>query len=67
MTMNKKKLAAATAAVFTYIKTEEETASLAVPDRVQVSGMEVKPNVWGSCGRSDLMQIRNMMQMRVFK
>ena len=77
MTTDKKKIAAAMAAVFTYIKTEEEAACFAAQNGenqltaalsgIQASGMGVKPNVWGSCGRTDLMQIRTMMQMRAFK
>ncbi|HKK90427.1 MAG TPA: hypothetical protein VJ936_03450 [Desulfobacteraceae bacterium] len=74
MTMERKKLAAVTAAVFTYIKTEEEAACFAaqaghgLPGAdEQPAGRPPAPNVWGSCGRSDLMQIRTMMQMRAFK
>ncbi|MFO7749787.1 MAG: hypothetical protein R6V54_06800 [Desulfobacteraceae bacterium] len=74
MTMERKKRAAVTAAVFTYIKTEEEAACFAAQagdglpgEEQEPAGKTPAPNIWGSCGRSDLMQIRTMMQMRAFK
>ncbi len=75
MTMDNKKLAAATAAVFTYIKTQEEAAYFASANYAQeevvqeASGQmntDSCPNVWGSTGRSSQMQLRSMIQMRVF-
>jgi hypothetical protein len=72
--MENKKLAAATAAVFTYIKTQEEAAfyaagaGLAVEEAVAaIPGPQVQFNAWGTAGRSDQMQGRFLMQTRVFK
>ena len=74
--MDKKKLAAATAAVFTYIKTQEEAAFYAsggapmeaVSDVPQTpSPAPVMFNAWGTAGRSDQMQGRFLMQTRVFR
>jgi len=61
-------MAAATAAVVTYIKTQEEAASPA-PPRFEGAGpiAAVRLNAWGMAGRSDQMQGRSMMQMGVFK
>ncbi len=67
----KKKMAAAIAAVTAYIKTEEEALSL------QAAGMgEGAPakapapagptNLWGLSGRQTLMQMGNMMQLKAF-
>ncbi len=75
--MDKKKLAAATAAVFTYIKTQEEAAFFAsaggpAPETAAVvpdggSGPRMIFNTWGTAGRSDQMQGRFLMQTRVFR
>ena len=73
--MDNKKLAAATAAVFTYIKTQEEAAyfAAAVPapeEAVGASpalGPQTPFNVWGTAGRNDQMQGRFLMQTRVFR
>ena len=74
--MDKKKLSAAMAAVFAYIKTSEEAAAfqgppvlepvsqLAVQQSVQVMQ---EPNIWGISGRGTQMQANSMMQMRMFK
>ncbi len=78
MTMNKKKLAAMSAAVFTYIKTEEETAytaALSNQDQAKQNqgiatgqaGTAARLNIWGSAGRQNQMQMHSMIQMRVFK
>ncbi|MCF6247137.1 MAG: hypothetical protein L3J69_07225 [Desulfobacula sp.] len=71
--MDKKKLAAAISAVFTYIKTSEEAAAFAshaaiVPDTAVLGLQVVQPaNVWGITGRSNQMQASTMMQLRMFK
>ncbi|MCP4116539.1 MAG: hypothetical protein GY737_14225 [Desulfobacteraceae bacterium] len=68
--MDRKKMAAATAAVVTYIKTQEEAGCLASgQDPSQGAAPLPAPgfNHWGMAGRSDHMQGRTMMQMRVFK
>ena len=72
----KKKLAAAVAAVFTYIKTQEEAASMAQAQGPGIAEPAVvapqvidfpKPNLWGQSGRQNQMQLRSMMQLRMFK
>lgn len=73
--MENKKLAAATAAVFTYIKTQEEAAFYAATAGPAMEEAEIKVapiaqvqfNAWGSAGRNDQMQGRFLMQTRVFK
>ncbi len=78
MTMDKKKFAAMSAAVFTYIKTEEEAAyaaALSNQDQVnqnqgiaaEQAGTAARFNIWGSAGRENQMQLHSMIQMRVFK
>jgi hypothetical protein len=76
--MNKKKLAAAVSAVTAYIKTEEEAAmyhamtapaetASPVPGNQPVLLNFSKPNTWGMIGRMSQMQVRSMMQLRMFK
>ncbi|MBF0209542.1 MAG: hypothetical protein HQK68_01525 [Desulfamplus sp.] len=70
--MDKKKLAAITAAVFTYIKTKEATevepSSLPqVCDPDFGKNQQNYPNIWGLAGRTSQMNMRSMMQMRAFK
>ncbi len=71
--MEKKKLTAAMAAVFAYIKTSEEAASIpGVPELVQelaVQPVQVmqQNNIWGISGRQTHMQANSMMQLRIFK
>ncbi|GAB6143392.1 hypothetical protein [Desulfocicer niacini] len=72
--MDKKKLAAATAAVFTYIKTQEEAAFFASGGApVEETAPKVPApapvmfNAWGTAGRTDQMQGRFLMQTRVFR
>ncbi|MFK5952117.1 MAG: hypothetical protein QM498_03600 [Desulfobacterium sp.] len=74
--MENKKLAAATAAVFTYIKTQEEAAFYAatagpaleeVVEAAPVGGPQAPFNAWGAVGRNDQMQGRFLMQTRVFR
>jgi hypothetical protein len=76
MKMDKKKLAAATAAVFTYIRTQEEAAFYSVPKdlgegSIDTEGklLQVMPqqNIWGITGRQVHMQANSMMQLRMFK
>ena len=71
--MEKKKFTAAMAAVFAYIKTSEEAASISgVPELVQelavqpVQAMQ-QNNIWGISGRQTHMQANSMMQLRLFK
>lgn len=73
--MDKKKLSAAMAAVFAYIKTSEEAAAFYGPQALeQVPELLVHPcqiiqpnNIWGISGRGNHMQANSMMQMRMFK
>jgi len=73
--MDKKKLAAALAGVFAYIKTSEEAGAFQIPEAEgtisQGQALSVLPavsmNPWGVSGRQTLMQAGNMMQMRMFK
>lgn len=74
MLMDKKKLAAITAAVFTYIKTQEDmgvsTGVVSSNTQLQTSTFGANPNypsVWGLAGRNAMMNMRSMMQMRTFK
>jgi len=73
--MDKKKLAAAMAAVFAYIKTSEEAMSCNVTETSEsvsnsslalLKGMQ-QNNIWGISGRQNHMQANSMMQMRMFK
>ena len=73
--MDKKKLAAAMAAVFAYIKTSEEAAAYSAAEISEaVQDIPAQPqqvtalqNIWGISGRQAHMQANTMMQMRVFK
>ncbi len=72
--MDKKKLAAAMAAVTAFIKTGEAAAAgqnLASVERVPEERFPAGPapqmNVWGMTGRQTLMQAGTMMQLRMFK
>ena len=73
MKMDKKKLAAAMAAVFAYIKTSEEAALISgVPEPVQEPAVQPwqvmqQNNIWGISGRQTHMQANSMIQMRMFK
>ena len=72
--MDKKKLAAAMAAVTAFINTGETAGAgqnLApvemVPQGRDVQGPAPQMNVWGMNGRQALMQAGTMMQLRMFK
>ena len=70
MRMDKKKLAAAMAAVAMVIKTQEEAAAAMAgePDSALASPQPVPmANTWGITGRQALMNANTMMQMRMFK
>jgi len=59
------KIAAAVAAVAAFIKSEEEALCLqAVP--VARPKLAVRPNLWGASGRQNMMQVRNLMQLKTF-
>ena len=67
--MDKKKMAAAMAAVYTYIRTEEE--AMAQPPEPLPAPPKPQPiphfNAWGLAGRQAIMNAGNMMQLRMFK
>ncbi len=70
--MEKKKLAAAMAAVYTYIRTGEEAAA-AQAQAADAGSQPAAPapvaamNLWGLSGRQAIMNANTMMQMRMFK
>ena len=70
---NRKKQAAAIAAVVNYLKAEQETVAMqaaAVPAAEHPPGAypAAPPlKVWGISGRQAQMQMRNMVQMKTFK
>ena len=73
MPMDKKKLAAAMAAVTAYITTGEAAAAAQnnPPAEADAQTAEVMPaprmNLWGVTGRQALMHSSTMMQLRMFK
>jgi hypothetical protein len=65
----KKKMAAAIAAVTAYIKTEEEAVcmqSAAQGEGAPAPAPAGPANLWGISGRQALMQMGNMMQLKAF-
>jgi len=72
--MDKKKLAAAMAAVFAYIKTSEEAVAfhasqaMDTKDKIesQLHAIMQPSNLWGISGRQTQMQANTMMQMKIF-
>jgi hypothetical protein len=72
MKMDKKKLSAAMAAVFAYIKTQEEAGAYGAAQGVEpilepAPSPRVELNLWGISGRQTHMQANSMMQLRLFK
>ncbi|MCP3941972.1 MAG: hypothetical protein GY710_10880 [Desulfobacteraceae bacterium] len=66
--MDKKKIAAAMAAVTAYIKTGEAAACQNLEHSQDLSAKPVpQVNLWGITGRRELMQTNTMMQLRMFK
>lgn len=65
---NRKKMAAALSAVSAYIKSGEEMAAMQAPPAVAAAPEKpaAMPSLWGVSGRQDMMQMRNMMQMKAF-
>jgi len=60
-----KKLAAAVAAVMTYIQTEEEALVMPPPAKPQPRRFD-QGNLWALAGRQGMMQMRTLMQMKTF-
>jgi len=65
MDANEKRLAAALAAVTTYIQTEEEALVMPAPTRPEPRRFD-QGNLWAISGRQDMMHMRNLMQMKTF-
>ncbi len=65
MDANEKRLAAALAAVTTYIQTEEEALVMPAPKRPEPRRFD-QGNLWAISGRQDMMYMRNLMQMKTF-
>ena len=64
--VDKRKLAAITAAVTLYIKSGEEMAMAAAPAEAAAPPV-VAVGQWGASGRSDQMHQRWLMQNRIFR
>jgi hypothetical protein len=64
MTLNQKELAAAIAAVNAYISTEEQAFAMAVLGLPPKKRQDTRMAPWGLSGRREMMQMRNMMQLR---
>jgi hypothetical protein len=65
MDANEKRLAAALAAVTSYIQTEEEALVMPAPKRPEPRRFD-QGNLWSLAGRQGMMQMRNLMQMKTF-
>lgn len=63
---DKKKIAAALAAVVNYIKTDEETRDLCGVSPEPAPAPASVPRLWGINGRQTQMHFRNLMQLRAF-
>ena len=70
--MDKKKMAAAMAAVYMHIRTGEEAAAAAAQQEAAEPAQGpaapvARANVWGLSGRQAMMNANTMIQMRAFK
>ena len=72
--METKKMAAAIAAVYAHISSQEAVMAAGAQAESDASAPEVQPpsqvrpyNTWGIAGRQNLMQANTMMQMRMFR
>lgn len=61
-----KKMGAALAAVSAYLQDEEATAA-ALQAGPMDTGPQVQINLWGQCGRQEMMNMRRLIQMRAFE
>ncbi|KAF0122744.1 MAG: hypothetical protein FD151_621 [bacterium] len=61
MEIEKRKMAAISAAVSAYRKEEKETSAIESP----TTSFQVSPNVWGLSGRQAIMHMRNSLQCRI--
>ena len=68
--MNKKTTAAVAAAVFEYIRSEEEAVCLQAAagggPAARASGPAAPARLWGVSGRQQQMELRGLMQLRAF-
>jgi hypothetical protein len=62
MEIEKRKMAAISAAVSTYRREEEEASAIKSP----TTSFQVLSNAWGLSGRQAIMQMRNLLQCRIF-
>ena len=64
----RKKMVAALSGVAAYIKSGEEMAAMqAAPAEAPAPEKPMAmPSLWGISGRQDMMQMRNLMQMKAF-
>jgi hypothetical protein len=63
MGIEKRKLAAISAAVFTYLKEEEDAIVL---ERTKAP-VQLSFNAWGLFGRQEMMRMRNLLQGRMLQ
>ena len=71
-TQQSQKMAAAISAVFGYIRSQEDAASLAMSMDEPAAGPVVELSrspvkLWGVSGRQEMMSMRNLMQLRTFQ
>jgi hypothetical protein len=65
MEASEKRLAAALAAVASYIQTEEEALVMPPPKRREPRRFD-QGNLWAMSGRQGMMHMRGLMQMKTF-
>ncbi len=62
------KAAAAIAAVFGYIRSQEEAAAMTPPQTADAIAAPAPPlRLWGISGRQETMGLRTLMQLRTFQ
>ena len=69
-TQESRKMAAAIAAVFGYIRSQEDAMMmppLTAPPAVEPPAMAAPVKMWGMSGRQEMMSLRNLMQLRTFQ
>ena len=64
--MQKKKVAAALAAVQLYMQQEADEAAIAAQGEPLVPAINREPGQWAQSGRLDMMNGRRMIQLRAF-
>ncbi len=68
MRRDPRKIAAATAAVVEYLASEKRSAQrIEPPPAAEASRQENAGSSWAVHGRSELMQLRSLMQLRAFR